>query len=106
VQTRLPELESRWHLIQCYSGRRAGCPVYEWQAIAAGRALAEMTVNEGGRDHHERIIAAKRYDRFGNVLRRDQSARADYHASPPDWRTRKPAHQAANQRTPCPIRVL
>jgi hypothetical protein len=70
-------------LIQCYSGRRAGCPVYEWQAIAAGRALAEMTVNEGGRDHHERIIAAKRYDRFGNVLRRDQSARADYHASPP-----------------------
>jgi hypothetical protein len=41
-----------------------------------------MTVNEGGRDHHERIIAAKRYDRFGNILRRDQSARANYHASP------------------------
>jgi hypothetical protein len=47
-----------------------------------------MRVNKGGCDHQKRIIAAKRYDSFGNVLRGDQIARADYHVTAPE--SRKP----------------
>ncbi|MBZ4217776.1 hypothetical protein, partial [Klebsiella aerogenes] len=52
----------------------------ERQAIAAGWTLAEMPVDQARREHHEWIIGAKRCDRFGNILRGDEGARADDHA--------------------------